>query len=88
MSEKKQNPIKNNLTIFIIAIILISGWFCWFQLRPFLIRKKCAKTADENLKKFAGELGLVGKTQMEKAENLYDFHDENYNLCLKRNGIK
>jgi len=27
----------------ILAIILLSGWFMWFQIRPALARRQCVK---------------------------------------------
>jgi hypothetical protein len=36
--------IKNNwfkLSLLLIIIVMVGGWFYWFQLRPSQMRKKC-----------------------------------------------
>lgn len=60
-------------------LLLIIGWFYWFQWRPSQIRKTCAISAKEWVK------------QDEKA--LYNPHVDrgyktNYEFCLHEKGLK
>ena len=52
MKEKIKNFIKNNwlkIVIWTTIIIVISGAFYWFELRPILMRQSCVKSVLEQV---------------------------------------
>ena len=63
-----------NILYLLIALILIGGWFYWFQIRPSNIRKRCYIEA------FMGIKFHEEKETREGRNNLYK-------QCLVKNGI-
>lgn len=68
---------KEKKVIIGIVLILIAGWFYWFQFRPSNIRTKC----DEYAIDFWALRGI-------DAEVSYEDIDDTYQACLARNGLK
>lgn len=80
---------KSTLLMSCVILLIVFGWFYWFQFRPAQIRKKCAESAD----KITGDRYL-GKERKQvftnghwEEEDPFEFHKEVYELCLKRNGL-
>lgn len=74
--EKLKHFIKANQSALVIAaviLILVFGWFYWYEWRPSQIRKECAEIANVKSGNF---LPL-----REEVEGRY------YN-CLRKNGLE
>jgi hypothetical protein len=70
----------NNRTISIIGIIiLVLGWFYWFQLRPSNIKKVCSI---ERQQKYDGV-----KNDIYELNEAVKFQNQVYENCLHNNGL-
>lgn len=68
----------NNLIFGVTTLVLIMGWFYWFQLRPSNIRKKCyAYTMEKR-----DERINTNKPLTNGEANIY------YRRCFVQNGLK
>lgn len=68
--------IKDNwfkLSLLVIIIIFIGGWFYWFQLRPIDIRKNCWAKAYRDTMNIKGD----------RTDANYF-----YERCFRENGLK
>lgn len=63
---------KSVWVIITLILILVAGYFYWFQWRPSQIRKDCAE-------KYPTNLGM--KSDIDKAKT-------NYDHCLHEKGLK
>lgn len=67
--------------LIVIGLILIAGWFYWFQHRPSEIRKYCNKWADDSS-------GLtVNRAKWGNAINTEPYNNY-YMQCLREQGLK
>jgi hypothetical protein len=69
--------MKNNKFIMIhgvVILVLIAGWFYWFQYRPILIRKNCAEQTRV-------ALNTAGSSASTSDINTV------YNFCLHQKGM-
>jgi len=85
---------------FILAIVVIVAYFCWFQIRPAQIRKKCVNEASEKAtNKIKTLIDLPGAYEagygQEELEEKYNAgfylkkdYDNYYETCLNKNGLK
>lgn len=83
------------LFIFVFLILLIAGWFYWFQWRPADIRKSCHGIAvDKAVDLFKvkiesppGEPTEADKIAVEQGMYLKDDYDSYYEKCLHKKGL-
>jgi lipopolysaccharide export system protein LptC len=91
---------KNLLIILGFILLLVSGWFYWFQYRPSRVRTNCTEEANEKARKLLKTLidkpGYYerGMSQQE-LEEMYDAglhfnidYDSYYKNCLNEHGLK
>jgi len=55
-----------------IFVLLMTGWFCWFEIRPAIIRKHCDQVAWQHYG------NILSK----------DRYDWKYSQCLHSEGLK
>lgn len=86
--NNKKNMKKEILILIIIGVILISGIFYWFQIRPSLARKECFRIAstegETERKKYFG-FGRVGVNNPEQL--IQEKIDDSYKNCLRNKGL-
>jgi len=89
--EEKTRIIKRNW-IIILILLLVAGWFYWFQLRPAKIRQRCSQEALEKAQLLLKEkAGMVGGEYEEPAERdlyLQGDYKWQYEKCLHEKGLK
>lgn len=81
----------------ILLIIIIFGWFYWFQWRPTEIRKECAEVSMKNYSEsfsqrdsdpsLTGDLLNDGKIPVSAIERLNENRETNYVNCLRIEGL-
>ena len=76
MKKLKAYVVKNK--VWIIVILLIAGWFYWFQWRPVEIRKDCSVIAMNGALKENGNNGRYVQKQ----------YDHYYGVCLQSAGLR
>ncbi len=91
----KKNP---KYQIALVFVILLLGWFYWFQIRPVSIRSECAKVVlkgySESFNAYDSDINSTGDTLNDDkipttlAENLLEKRDKNFEFCLEAKGIK
>jgi len=73
---------------FILAVILIVGWFYWFQLRPSFIKQNCQEYAREMGNTYFS-LEFVQKEEPLKRSQLQaEYMEQTYSRCLHDKGIE
>ena len=83
-------------TIFVLlGLLLLAGWFYWYEVRPVRIRSLCSRQATEKatLKKNSKELPPNGSTlERLKLRDKDIFNPEEYeiyyDICLNEKGLK
>lgn len=69
---------KNQMMLILIGLLLLTGWFFWFQWRPVAIRTNCHKWIVD----LPGEVeGLRSDGQIKSYNALFD-------RCLHEKGLK
>lgn len=76
-----------------LVVLLIAGWFYWFQYRPSRVKQLCTKSAAESFKHAFDSAdsrddnpndGLVDSDDIQRfRKNM----DQNYDLCLHSKGL-
>ena len=78
---KINNKILLPVSGFVLVVLLLVGWFYWFQWRPASIRSECYK--------FATDYELSGKDMsFEKNQRLQAIIVNQYSNCLHKHGIE
>lgn len=84
---------KNTITIVVIVgVIILSGWFYWYEWRPSQISKSCYVEAEENAQVAFKEMAETSawKSVKDRAEKGY-FNtaqlDNYYKNCMRVHGI-
>lgn len=80
----------------ITLLLLIAGWFYWFQWRPAEIRKSCYPRAIEaarelyktQLELAPGELSDKDIAEIKAGMHLKDSYESYYQDCLRKNGLE
>lgn len=60
-----------------ILLFLLLGWFYWFQIRPTLAKKECAKFANKLSEKYLGHPNVLYSKEF----------DGWYKVCLRNKGL-
>ncbi|MCX6723414.1 MAG: hypothetical protein NT094_05135 [Candidatus Staskawiczbacteria bacterium] len=90
----KQFIKENQLKISIILVLVLIGWFYWYQWRPSQIIKACEKEAIDltsvdirNLSDLNIQNGIISdtKTGDRQYNNYYNLR---YQQCLKSKGLE
>ena len=84
------------LLLLLIFLLLVAGWFYWFQFRPSEIRKACSTKRTEYIEKsnpaFAPrfmETVIEGLDRQKKEQaNTVKLGDDLYGHCLNDSGLK
>lgn len=63
--------MKNQIIIIVSVILLIAGWFYWFELRPSNIKRECYKFVKDNFERI----------------NTTESINLSYSMCLHKNGL-
>lgn len=73
----KKNRLKRFNLAILVSLIVIGGWFFWFQYRPAQIRKECLQTS-----------GLA--TDQTDQDKTISFNSLNryFSFCLASKGLK
>jgi len=66
--------------LIIVVLLLLAGWFYWFEWRPASTRKACNKDAVERMKGMIEE-GNKNPEQLDLWLNRF------YESCMKRHGL-
>lgn len=66
----------------LLVVLLIVGWFYWFQFRPSEIRKECSAYAKEKLNRAFDENSVKSANE---ADTLYDLY---FKYCTDEKGLK
>lgn len=74
MSDKDDGKKKENEKWILIIILILVGWFLWFQVRPMCLKRKCHD--------YSLEFWSI------RGENTYEDINETYNFCLTKYGIR
>ena len=78
--------------IIILILLLIAGWFYWFQLRPVIIRKNCysvAMSAEAELSELIkAAMSLNRDTPVESIPASGKDKNNIYRSCLIEHGLK
>ena len=70
----------------LFVLIILFGWFYWFQWRPANIRSTCAKQAGDSA---AGVYKALSEYNLDyKVEMADKFQKSGYATCLNKRGIK
>lgn len=80
---------------FVLTILVIVGWFYWFQYRPSNMQSACAQSAkdkaNEELRFIADRPG-GGWGAIDEAAHSGRYNDEDYRFyyeqCLNEHGLK
>lgn len=83
-------------TYSIIGLLLITGWFYWFQYRPANIRSQCYSSSRESAIKLAklkidiapGEPTEQDKVFIENKLFNKDVQEDYYQDCLHKHGLE
>lgn len=73
---------------FILAMVLITLWFVWFQLRPSLIRQDCQEKAREMGSAYFGLDFLQNEDALNKSQLQQEYMEKAYDRCLHDKGIE
>lgn len=74
--------------IIILVLIIVAGWFYWFQFRPYKIYSDCSKVATVKSLNYSLEEGDEEDKGFAKRGRYYqEDYDVYYNRCLRNNGI-
>ena len=68
-----------------MGLVLLAGWFYWFQWRPISIRRECYKLSMEKAK---NEWKRENPNRFEETLYYPDDYDSYYDKCLNRKGLK
>jgi len=74
----------------LIALVLIGGWFYWYQWRPSNIKRVCNKSAVEIEKENTHAIFEGGRTtpiEMKMETNNGYEYDTVYTQCLRNKGL-
>jgi len=75
------------LFIFVFLILLVVGWFYWFQWRPAAVRRECFKVASEGeMRDESGE--KTQRLSYEQARKLQEVTENRYSNCLRKHGLR
>jgi len=86
MANKTDRTTKLNklpFLIFLTSLILIAGWFYWFQLRPARIKSMCLENAMPIKIESLGSIPL----SFEQRQRLQTITEALYSNCLHKNGL-
>lgn len=75
----------NHYKWFILIILIMAGWFYWFQFRPEIKAQECIEKVKENYNatwKIWDDDG-DGKLARSKAEILYKQKDDGLDRCIR-----
>lgn len=87
----------NKYLPYIFILLLILGWFYWFQFRPNIIRQECVDEAVDSAKSLLKQKADLETHEIYKQEMLdaydkglhykedYEYH---YKKCLNASGLK
>ncbi|MBI2031725.1 MAG: hypothetical protein HYT08_03865 [Candidatus Levybacteria bacterium] len=81
-----KNMIDNQKLIGIFILILI-GFFYWFQIRPTLARQNCQQLARERAGQYFNYSFLQDETDLRKSQLQAIYMDQTYERCLHDKGI-
>ncbi|OGK33130.1 hypothetical protein A3E10_00995 [Candidatus Roizmanbacteria bacterium RIFCSPHIGHO2_12_FULL_37_23] len=70
-----KKTILKNRNISLIAILVVLGWFYWFQYRQSQIRSECMQLLRRNIKEKNGEMSRRGV-------------QDSYDICFVERGLK
>lgn len=92
----KITSISEKNKMLILFLVLLSGWFYWFQYRPTIIRKECGVEAVEQAISFhkyqleiaPGELNSEEKAEIDGGVYLVAQRDKIFDYCLHKRGLK
>ena len=73
--------------VILIFLLLLGGWFYWFQYRPAEIRKECSQVREEYIDKLADD-SSYGEEKGKIYESDIRFADFKYDRCLSGKGLK
>lgn len=75
--------MKFKIFLIILGLLLLTGWFYWFQWRPSAIHSKCDSDAIWNTRRVFGWMEF--KTQGGYMAKSYNFY---YDRCLNMEGLR
>ncbi len=100
MPDEKKKSIKPKIMlvgmILVFLLIVIGGWFYWYEYRPLRIRQRCDDLASEKainkMKDIRIKFGefdeeLAKTVEQEEMYNMDDFKVY-FDQCLEKHGLK
>jgi len=71
---------KKIVLLILLGLLLLVGWFYWFQWRPVKIKQYCHQHAEENARVFSQNKGTFTEVR--------SVYDRSYEKCLHEKGLK
>ena len=89
---KKSYKSKSYIIVFIVGLVLITGYLYWFQWRPTLIRQNCDKSA-KLIERDHTVVNTLGREEIDQGQPWFTItkgfdYNTVYDQCLKDKGIK
>lgn len=78
---------KFKYAVVFVTVLIIVGWFYWFQYRPSEIKKRCGKTATTKVSNLAEQGLFLKMTNEKKIKSGQDYYDFYYKECLNFEGL-
>ena len=68
--------------LILVSILIVGGWFYWFQWRPSQARAECTKSSATKLRELASDKAISTISDGDKVYDLY------YRLCMGQKGLE
>lgn len=65
-----------------MIVVVVGGWFYWYQFRPSTIRSSCATIAKDKMDK------KLDNRKFNKWGDVDTYYDLQFKMCIEKGGLK